>query len=159
MAADWAEVTDGGWGGGQPSGSRSGLPIGGNSDSGGPGDLAGADGEADPAGPGEGGGEAGPAGPGAGGAAGRSCSSDSSVRAADRDGSIQAGGRDGLGWVRGANGRRTWNLKPHVAQTWLELTVPQRGQYSVGLGTTPGPATWCLPAPRAGSEADVLAIC
>ena len=90
------------------------MAIGGNSDSGGPGDLGSAD---DPGGagglgsigdPGGADGEGGPAGAGEGDAAGQGCGSDVSVRAVEKDGS---------GWVSGAKGRRIWNRKPHAAQT------------------------------------------
>jgi hypothetical protein len=95
------------------------LAIGGNSDSGGPG-LGGVDGEGGPAGTDEddaagtdeddaaGTDEDDAAGTGGGDAADQACGSDGSVRAVERDGS---------GWVRGAKGRRTWNRKPHAAQT------------------------------------------
>jgi hypothetical protein len=79
------------------------LAIGGNSDSGGPG-LGGVDGEGGPAGTDE----DDAAGVGRGDAADQACGSDGSVRAVERDGSA---------WVRGAKGRRTWNRKPHAAQT------------------------------------------
>jgi len=63
-----------------------------------------------------------------------------------------AGGEDGLAGTGGAARKR----KPHVPQTWPELTVPHRGQYSVGAAA--GRGARCLPTARTGSEAGVFGV-